>query len=55
MCVVSGEQFYKRNEKSYNFGSHLKVKFEIKSVFVYFQYNPTAAPQYPCFCTKIYT
>ena len=51
MGVVSGERFCTRYEESCTFGSHGRVKFEIKSGFIYFQDNPTAALQYTCFYT----
>ena len=53
-CVgfMSGEWFFTRNEESCTFGSHGRVKFELRSGFVYLEDNPTSALQYPCFDKK---
>ena len=51
MGVVSGERFCTINKESCNFGSHGRVKFEIKSGFIYLQKNTTFDIQSPCFDT----
>ena len=51
MSVVSGEYFCTRTEDIFNFGCHGRVKFEIKSGFIYMQENTTSDTQYPCFDT----
>ena len=44
MCigVVSGEQFFTRDEESFNFGRHGKVKFKIRTGLIYLQDNTTS-------------
>ena len=51
MGVVSGERFFTRNEESCTLGSHGRVKFQIKSGFIYLQGNPTDYLIFPCFDT----
>ena len=49
MSVMSGERFCTRNKESCTFGSHGRVKFEIKSGLIYLQYNPKYSIQSACF------
>ena len=48
MGVASGERFCKRNEESFTFVIHWRVKFENKSGFIYLQDSNTYALQYMC-------
>ena len=49
MGVTSGELFCTRDEDSCTFGSHGRVKFDIKAGFLYLQENPISTLQPPCF------
>ena len=52
MGVLNGERFFTRTEQSCTFGSHGRVKFEIKSGFIYLQDNPTSTIKYTVFDMK---
>ena len=54
MGIISGERFFTRDEESCTFGSHRRLKFEIKSGFIYLQENPTSALQYLLLIQQIY-
>ena len=51
MVIMIGKRFCTRDEESCTFGSHGRVKVEMKSGFIYLQYNTAATLKSPYFDT----